>query len=76
MGFFSRTKKLKMLESISKKTQTKRIIQFCIGCLLVAISYNLFLAPNKLVAGGVSGLATILKAIFGVEEYIVILISN
>lgn len=76
MGFFSRTKKLKMLESISKKTQTKRIIQFCIGCLLVAISYNLFLAPNKLVAGGVSGLAIILKAIFGVEEYIVILISN
>lgn len=76
MGFLSRTKKLKMLESISKKTQTKRIIQFCIGCLLVAISYNLFLAPNKLVAGGVSGLATILKAIFGVEEYIVILISN
>lgn len=76
MKIFSRTKRLKILENISKKGQTKRLIQFCIGCLLVAISYNLFLAPNKLVAGGVSGLAIIIKSIFGVEEYIVILVSN
>lgn len=52
------------------------MIQLCIGYLLVAISYNLFLLPNKLVAGGVSGIAIILNALFGLNDFIVILVLN
>ena len=42
MGLFLKSKKLKILEEINKKSSIKRYINFCIGCLLVAISYNLF----------------------------------
>ncbi len=76
MRFFSRTRSLKILESINKKYRVKRIVQLIVGCLLVAISYNLFLSPNKLVAGGVSGLAILLNYLFKVDESIVILALN
>lgn len=76
MNFFSRTKNLKIIETIDKKYRVKRMIQLCIGYLLVAISYNLFLLPNKLVAGGVSGIAIILNALFGLNDFIVILVLN
>ena len=35
-----------------------------LGCVLFAIGINAFLIPNDLVAGGVSGLATIVHAVF------------
>ena len=76
MRFFSRTRNLKILESINKKYRIKRIVQLIVGCLLVAISYNLFLSPNKLVAGGVSGLAILLNYLFKVDESIIILVLN
>ncbi|MDQ0187821.1 YitT family protein [Cytobacillus sp. FSL R5-0569] len=38
-----------------------------IGSALVAISFNLFLLPNEVASGGVSGISTILKAITGWE---------
>ena len=61
MGIFSKTKDLKILERINSKASVKRHIQFVLGCFLIAISYNLFLAPNNIVAGGVGGLAIILN---------------
>ena len=76
MGLFLKSKKLKILEEINKKSSIKRYINFCIGCLLVAISYNLFLAPNNLVPGGIGGLAIIFNKIFGIDNSIVILLCD
>lgn len=76
MRIFSRTKNIQIIETINKKYKVKRLIQLIVGCLLVAISYNLFLSPNKLVAGGVSGLAILLNYLFNLDESIVILILN
>ena len=64
MNFFSQTRNFKILERINEKARTKRLISFLLGSLILAISYNLFLAPNKLVAGGVSGIAIIFNSLF------------
>ena len=46
-----------------------RTIVWCIsilaGCVLFAIGFNLFLGPNELNAGGISGLAMILTRLLG-----------
>ncbi len=76
MNFFSQTRNFKILERINEKSRTKRIISFIIGSIIIAIAYNLFLAPNNLVAGGVGGVAIILKGLFGFDDFIVILILN
>lgn len=41
------------------------IIRIAVGCALFALGFNLFLAPNDLNAGGLSGLAMILVKILG-----------
>lgn len=76
MSFFSRTKDLKVLERINSKSTVKRHIQFVLGCFLIAVSYNLFLAPNNIVAGGVGGFAIIINYLTGIENFIVILIAD
>ena len=76
MNFFSQTRNFKILERINEKARTKRLISFILGSLILAISYNLFLAPNKLVAGGVSGIAIILNSLFKIDHFIVILSLN
>ncbi|MCM3714639.1 YitT family protein [Alkalihalobacillus oceani] len=37
------------------------------GSAIVAIAFNLFLLPNKIASGGVSGISTIVNATFGIE---------
>lgn len=76
MNFFSQTRNFKILERINEKARTKRIISFIIGSMILASAYNLFLAPNNLVAGGVSGIAIILNGIFGFDHFLVILTLN
>lgn len=76
MKIFSKTQDLKILEKINSKSSTKRYIQFVLGCFLIAMAYNLLLAPNNIVAGGVGGLAIILNDLIGIDNSIVILISN
>lgn len=76
MNFFSQTRNFKILERINEKARTKRTISFLIGSLILGIAYNLFLAPNKLVAGGVSGIAIIINSLFKIDHFIVILALN
>lgn len=67
---------MKILENKAKKKEKnyllkkkiKRYGSFIIGCLLVAISYNAFLANHDLVPGGISGLAIILNHLFGINN--------
>ena len=42
------------------------ILKIAFGCALFGLGFSLFLAPNGLTAGGLSGLALILVRIFGV----------
>ena len=43
----------------------KKFMSILLGCVLFAVGFNLFLGPNELNAGGISGLAMILTHILG-----------
>lgn len=76
MNLISKIKSQKTIERIQKKSRFKRYFNFTIGCLLIAISYNLFLASNDIVAGGVSGIAIILNELFSINNSIIIFGCN
>lgn len=66
----------RILENIDRKEIVKRYIQFCIGCFIVAVAFNLFLVNNDLVPGGVGGISIICKEMFGVNPSVVILVAD
>lgn len=74
MNVFSKNK-FKVLETINQKYKVKRYIQFCLGALLIAISYNVFIAPNDIVPGGIGGIAIILNDLFKIPNSVTILIT-
>ncbi len=65
-----------MKEVMEHKVKIKELIEFVIGCFLVALSFNLFMSPNNLVAGGVSGFSLVLKYFFGLNPSTIIFIAN
>lgn len=54
-----------------KKTPIKKLIEeytlVLLGCLVIALTFNLFLNPNGVVTGGVSGISTIVEFRLGIE---------
>lgn len=76
MSIFSKIRIKKALEEVEKKTKVKRYINLVIGCLLVAIAYNLFLASNNIVSGGIGGVAIILNDLIGINNALFMLICN
>ena len=76
MNVFSKNKYLKIAEYVNKKSYGKRVLEFIIGCLTVSLAYNIFIAPNNLVPGGVGGIAVILDNLFGVSNSTVIIVAN
>ena len=65
-----------MKKVIKQKIKVKELIEFIIGCFLVALAFNLFMSPNNLVAGGVSGFSLILKHFFGLNPSTIISVAN
>lgn len=73
---------MKILENKAKKKEKnyqlkkklKRYTTFLLGCLIVAISYNAFLANHDLVPGGISGLAIILNHLFSINNALFVFI--
>ena len=51
----------------SKREMLKEYIYVMIGAAIVAITFNVFLLPNRVASGGVSGISTILDAVVGWE---------
>src|SRR5699024_8813457 len=51
---------------MNKKLMTE-YAQVIIGASMVALSYNLFLLPSKLAAGGISGVSTILYEVYALS---------
>lgn len=52
------------------------ILILIVGCILMAISLNLFFNPHAIAAGGITGLGVVLNSLFGVELWIVNLLLN
>ena len=69
MNLFSKT-------SFYQKAFWKRIIEFVLGCFIVSIGYNIFIAPNQLVPKGVGGIAIILNSLYGFNNSMSILVIN
>lgn len=65
-----------ILEKIEAKYKIRRYIQLVIGVLLISLAFNIFLLPNDLVFGGVSGLSIIIKEIIPINPSQFIMISS
>ncbi len=72
MNLFSKNKNI----IVKNNSLVKRIIEFVLGCFVVAITYNLFIAPINLVPGGVGGIAIIVKGITNIDNAITIFVLN
>ena len=75
MNLFSK-KDIILENTIYEKSYFKRIISFIIGCLIISLSYNIFITENKLVPGGVGGIAVIVNNLIGIKNTTVIIILN
>ena len=65
-----KNKVIYMYENIQK------MLKLILGCLLISLSYNIFIAPNKLVSGGVSGIAIIINNVINLQNSTIILTMN
>lgn len=65
-----------ILKKIESKYRVRRYIELIIGVLIISISFNIFLYPNDIVFGGVSGLSIIVKEIFPVDPSKFIMICS
>lgn len=72
MNLFSKNKNI----IVKKEALVKRYIEFILGCFIVSLAYNIFIAPNRLVPGGVGGIAIILNKLFNVDYATIIFIMN
>lgn len=72
-----------IINVLMKKDRLKRYFFLVVGCFLTAFAFNVFFAPNNLVTGGVSGIAIVVKNVFGISTstfiaiaYIILLILS
>lgn len=59
-----------------KKTMVRDYLGIALGAAITAVSLNMFLIPNKVAAGGVSGLATVLHYLLGWPVGLIMLAFN
>ncbi|MBD9105633.1 YitT family protein [bacterium] len=65
-----------ILEKVEAKDKLKRYFELVIGILLIAIAFNLFLLPNELVFGGVSGLSIIVSKFITIDASTFIMMAS
>lgn len=56
-----------LFEKIVNKKTIKSYMFLIIGCFLTTFAFNVFFLPNNIVTGGVSGLAIVIKNVFGIS---------
>ena len=59
-----------IIDYFKKEKIISRFIIFLIGVFILALNYNMFVLPNNFVLGGASGIAVILKELFGFNPVI------
>ena len=72
-------KRNKKEDEIDEKIKLNLLIKsalFVLGCLISAISFNLFYVPNNFVGGGLGGVAVILNKLFNLNSTTVVIIGN
>jgi len=74
--FRKKVKTSNILEKIEAKYKVRRYLELIIGILLIALAFNVFLLPNDLVFGGVSGLSIIIKDLIPIDPSKFIMISS
>lgn len=63
-------------KAVTRKNFYVRSLVLVFSVAMIALNYNLFLTPNDFVIGGTSGIAIILKKLFGLEPAIFIGITS
>lgn len=74
--FKKKDKTSNILEMIEEKYKVRRYFELIIGVLLISLAFNIFLLPNDLVFGGVSGLSIIVKEIIPINPSKFIMIAS
>lgn len=73
----NRKKNEKVARVVLHKDAVMKSLLFVAGCLISALSYNLFLVPNNFVDGGLNGLSIVINHFFpSVEPRLTILVGN
>ncbi len=67
---------IKTIKEIKAKEFIPRFLISTISIFIMALNYNLFFLRNGIVSGGVSGIATIINGVIGIEPGYIILIFN
>ena len=65
-----------LFQYIKKEKLVSRFIIFLIGVFILSLNYNMFILPNNFVLGGASGIAVILKSLFGFDPVISIYVIS
>ena len=74
MNFFSKLKDIQVDHNTKKNWI--RYCQFFFGLVIVSFAYNMFIASNDLVPGGVGGIAVIVRNLFHIDNSLTILACN
>lgn len=64
-----------IIKKIYKNSRISRYISFLFGILLIALAYNIFVMPSKVVYG-IGGIGVILKNLYNIDPFITILIGS
>lgn len=67
---------MKKISSADFKDLFQKIILIVLGSLILAVAVNLFIIPNKLLSGGISGIGLMLQYVFNIPIGVTILILN
>jgi len=59
-----------------KKHRIRRYLQLIVGIFLAAVAFNLFILPNDIVYGGVSGISIIVQNFFPITPSVFIFVSS
>ena len=65
-----------LFQYIKKEKLVSRFIIFLIGVFILSLNYNMFILPNNFVLGGASGIAVILKSLFGFDPVVSIYVIS
>ena len=65
----------KILDAVYKKNVFKRYLMLILGCLIIAVVFNLFFLKYNIVCFGISGISIVLSK-FGINPSVFIMIAN
>ncbi len=74
--FKKREKKEEEIDSRIKMNLLIKSALFVLGCMISAVSFNLFYVTNNFVGGGLGGVAVIINSLFNINSTTVVVIGN